>query len=273
MHRPSESQQPPLVTVPAVKCQQGRALQAPEILAQEALLEIRVGDHLLTRQLYLPGGEVDLALGFLLTSGVIDHPGHVRDWEFTPAPDHAGGVLTVSLTRELDVFPDYGAWLPDALLRNDAAARRPLAAVPPPNAGDPISITPARLLELMAQLPLRQTVFRLTGGTHAILAADPVSGQVLLEAEDVGRHNAFDKVIGQALRRRLPLHDKVAILSGRASYEMVLKAARAAIPLLAAVSAPTSLAVQLADCQGLTLVGFARQDRLTLYTHPQRLAL
>jgi len=262
-----------LEAVGAVQYREGEAREATEMLAREALLTIRVGAVVAARQLYLPGMEVELALGHLLTSGIIDRLEDVRASEFQPAAadGQAGGVVQVRLVREREEFPDYSAWLPEALLRHDPASGNRLAVTAPEGAESRVRIEPERLLALVAQLPGHQAIFRQTGGTHAILLADPVTGKMVLGAEDVGRHNAFDKVIGQALRQGVSMADKIALLSGRASYEMVLKAARAGIPLLAAVSAPTSLAVRLAAAQGITLVGFARPPRLTLYTHPERL--
>ncbi len=135
---------------------------------------------------------------------------------------------------------------------------------------EPLRLTIPRLLDLIAKLAAKQDIFRQTGATHAILLAEP-TGNILAHAEDIGRHNAFDKVIGQALLKNLPTAGAVALLSGRASFEMVFKAARLGVPLVCSVSAPTSLAVALAEAQGITLVGFAREDRANVYTQPQRL--
>ncbi len=114
-----------------------------------------------------------------------------------------------------------------------------------------------------------QTVFKATGGTHAVALASP-DGRVFIAAEDVGRHNAMDKVIGRAVLTRQDLTGLVALLSGRISFEMALKCIRAGIPILAAVSAPTSMALELAQELDLTTVGFVRGQRLNIYTAPQR---
>lgn len=136
---------------------------------------------------------------------------------------------------------------------------------------DTLRIDPATFEPLMAALQSRQAVFNRTGGTHAA-ALFSAAGALLACAEDLGRHNAMDKVIGQRLLRGLPTAGCGALLSGRVSLELIIKAARAGIELVAAVSAPSSLAIEAADKLGITLCGFVRQGRLTAFSHPQRLA-
>jgi len=123
----------------------------------------------------------------------------------------------------------------------------------------------------MEQLAAEQVLHRETGATHAAGWAD-WAGRLLLAREDVGRHNALDKLIGAMARRRLDPHDGFALVTSRASYEMVQKAASAGFRLLAALSAPTGLAVSLAERSGLTLLGFVRGERHVAYAHPERLA-
>lgn len=139
-----------------------------------------------------------------------------------------------------------------------------------PSVADTLRIDPATFEPLMAALQSRQAVFNRTGGTHAA-ALFSAAGALLACAEDLGRHNAMDKVIGQRLLRGLPTAGCGALLSGRVSLELIIKAARAGIELVAAVSAPSSLAIEAADKLGITLCGFVRQGRLTAFSHPQRL--
>jgi FdhD protein len=142
-----------------------------------------------------------------------------------------------------------------------------------PVAGDPLRVDTALLARLPDALRAAQRVFDRTGGLHAagLFTAD---GELACVREDVGRHNAVDKVVGWAVReRRLPLAGQVLMVSGRASFELVQKASMAGIPLLAAVSAPSTLAADLADEVGMTLVGFLRGDRMNVYTHPDRVEL
>jgi FdhD protein len=136
--------------------------------------------------------------------------------------------------------------------------------------GDALRLDAASSAPLMAEMQRLQTVFNSTGGTHA--AALFTNDAVLMaSAEDLGRHNALDKVIGQCLLRGRPTAGCGAILSGRVSLELIIKAARAGIELVAAVSAPSSLAIDAANKLGITLCGFVRQGRLTAFTHPHRL--
>jgi len=133
-----------------------------------------------------------------------------------------------------------------------------------------LTVEGAAISNLMERMAASQEVFKKTGGTHGVALASP-DGQVFILAEDIGRHNAMDKVIGRAVLQRRDLTRMVALLSGRISFEMALKTARAGIPILAAVSAPTSMALTLAQETGLTLAGFVRGQRLNVYTHPQRI--
>jgi FdhD protein len=139
--------------------------------------------------------------------------------------------------------------------------------------GDGPVVSRSVLASLPGRLRASQTVFDATGGLHASACFDPAGGLLVLR-EDVGRHNALDKLVGHAvLERRLPLTDDVLMVSGRVSFEIVQKAAMAGIPIVCAVSAPSSLAVEAANRLGLTLVGFLRGDAANIYTRPERIDL
>ncbi len=134
-------------------------------------------------------------------------------------------------------------------------------------------VEPSVLLALPVRLREAQAVFEATGGLHAAGLFD-ASGSLLVLREDVGRHNALDKLVGsQLLAGALPLHDRIVLVSGRASFELVQKAAVAGVPILAAVSAPSDLAVEAAERLGVTLVGFLRGDGFNVYAHPERIVL
>ncbi|MFP3868254.1 MAG: formate dehydrogenase accessory sulfurtransferase FdhD [Desulfobacteraceae bacterium] len=247
-------------------------LAVDEPVAPEELLAVSIDGDICQFLLYLPGQEKDLALGFLFSSGFIGGMEDIRTIEFYPPDPEADkcALVEVRLT-ELARARGSAPELPVSFLRESCGGWRwsteLLSRFPPPNRQ--LQIKAGDLTALMAILPQKQEIFQRTGATHALAVAD-VQGYIILSAEDVGRHNAFDKVIGQALLEGITLHDKIALLSGRVSYEMVFKAARAGIPLLAAVSAPTHLAIRLAEALGLTLAGFVRGSRMNIYSHPER---
>jgi FdhD protein len=247
-----------------------------EKVATESLLSLWINGLKAYNLLYLPGQEIELSLGFLLTGGIIETTADILEMRLAP-PDQVTGKfyaqVQIRLAKTFNNRQDLSATLAEAVLSGAGAAGKPLVAEQFRRFPDQqVEMTAAAISTLMAGLPKRQEIFRQTGATHAIFLADAGRAKVVLGSEDVGRHNAFDKVIGQALMKNLPMGDKIALLSGRASFEMVLKAARAGIPIMSSVSAPTSLAVRLADLQGITLIGFAREERLNVYTHPHRLA-
>ncbi|UOQ83501.1 formate dehydrogenase accessory sulfurtransferase FdhD [Gracilibacillus salinarum] len=132
-----------------------------------------------------------------------------------------------------------------------------------------MQVSVKQCLDLMNQMQEQSTLFRLTGGFHN--AALGTKEQLLLSRTDIGRHNALDKIYGHCLENRIPLADKVIVFSGRISSEIVLKVAKIGVGLLLSKSAPTSLALKLADDLGITAVGFIRNERLNIYTHPQRI--
>jgi FdhD protein len=246
-----------------------------EPLAVESLLTLFIQDQPFQHMLYLPGKEKELALGFLLTSGVIESLEDIASFEFLPeSPPLRPNQVKIQLAREMGPakIPDNHGALAQAVLHGQAEASRSLTAAAFSSTDcPPLRIKAAQLQTLVEKLPEQQLLYRQTRATHAILLADATSGEIIFGAEDVGRHNAFDKVIGKALLEHIVLADKVIILSGRSSFEMVLKAARAGLPLIAAVSAPTLLAVKLAECQGITLAASIRENKMKIYAHPERL--
>jgi FdhD protein len=267
---------PCIVNVTAWKVKGGKVRQLPEVLAQESLLTLAINGFKAFNLLYLPGLETELSVGFLLTSGVIEGTADILEMRLAPADPSAGrfyAQVQVRLGKTFDNKRDLSAMTAEAVLTGVDAAGKCLTGEQFRKFPDPqVQVSIDEIVTLMVGLPERQEIFRQTGATHAIFLAAAGRGEVILGAEDVGRHNAFDKVIGQALMKNLPMGDKIALLSGRASFEMVFKSARAGITLMASVSAPTSLAVRLAELQGITLIGFVRGERLNIYTHPHRIA-
>ena len=230
-------------------------------VAVEEPLEIRVDGRPLAVTMRTPGEDEELALGFLFGEGLIDGPRPAG-----PPSDLAAN--TVEVTGPLVREPSARAFYTTSSCGVCGKGALEEVAVHAPAARP----GPALARALLAALPerLRQPTFARTGGLHATGLFTP-DGDALCVREDVGRHNAMDKVVGWALRAgRVPLHPHVLCVSGRLSFELVQKAAVAGAPVLVGVGAPSSLAVRLAASQGMTLAGFARGERVNGYSGTER---
>jgi FdhD protein len=250
------------------------AADRDQVVAEEPL-EIRIGGESLLVTMRTPGDDLDLAAGLLFTEGVLasldevaalthgaPSAGRDRDnvVEVTVAP---GRTLEVGAARRvLRATAACGLCGKESI----AAVRRRIAPI-----DDPTTVALDVVLGLPETIRAAQPVFAATGGLHAVGLFTP-DGTPLLVREDVGRHNAVDKVIGARLRDGFPsLAGRVMLLSGRAGFELVQKAAIARVPIVCSVSAPSALAVDLADEVGMTLVGFVRGGSANVYTHPHRI--
>ncbi|MHB9848207.1 formate dehydrogenase accessory sulfurtransferase FdhD [Streptomyces krungchingensis] len=262
-----------------LRLRDGAESYRPDTLAVEEPMEIRVGGRPLTVTMRTPGDDFDLAAGFLVSEGVVHAADHVAGIRYCAGATADGG----NTYNVVDVALAPGVPAPDTSLERNfyttsscgLCGKASLDAVRTSAAWsvaeDPLRISPERLTTLPDRLRAAQKVFDSTGGLHAagLFTAD---GEPLCLREDVGRHNAVDKVVGHALRSGLlPLRETVLMVSGRASFELVQKAVTAGIPVLAAVSAPSSLAVDLATESGLTLVGFLRGASMNVYAGAERL--
>lgn len=264
---------------PVLRIRGDKRSQRPDTLAAEEPMEIRVGGRPLTVTMRTPGHDFDLAAGFLVSEGVVHRASDVAGIRYClGTADDGSNTYNV-----VDVVLAHGVAAPDASLERNfyttsscgLCGKASLDAVRTtttwPVADDPLRLDPEVLPTLPEKLREAQRVFDSTGGLHAA-GLFTAGGELIGVREDVGRHNAVDKVIGDALRSdRLPLRETVLMVSGRASFELVQKAVMAGIPALAAVSAPSSLAVELAADAGLTLIGFLRGDSMNVYTGSQRL--
>jgi FdhD protein len=247
----------------------GHARKVQDSLAAEEPLEIRVGGVPLTVTMRTPGNDLELAAGFLLTEGIIESVEQIAGLR-SVAPENGlrSNVVEVEL-KETD-FDAAG------LQRNFFAAsscgicgKASIEAIRVRGLRTPASefrVDPEVLCRLPETLRAEQAVFTRTGGLHAAALFDG-EGRLIALREDIGRHNAVDKIVGWALlEKRLPLSEYVMLVSGRGGFEIVQKALAAGIPVLASVSAPSSLAVKLARELGLTLVGFLRGRRFVIYS-------
>ena len=249
-----------------------------ETVVVEEPLEIRINGSPVTVTMRTPGSDFELARGFLLTEGVIHDRADVATVRYCRGAEQDG----VNTYNTLDVTLQPGVQMPDVdVTRNfyttsscGVCGKASLEAVWLSSrhspGDDPTVVSAATLTGLPDTLRAAQKVFARTGGLHGAALFDP-DGTMLAVREDVGRHNAVDKVIGWAVEAgRIPLAGSVLLVSGRASFELTQKAVMAGIPVLAAVSAPSSLAVDLAAQSGLTLVAFLRGDSLNVYSRPDR---
>jgi FdhD protein len=258
--------------------ERGRQTARQDLLAVEEPLEIRLGETSVSVTMRTPGHDFDLALGFLFTEGIVDDPGQVvsiRHAETPGSQRQAGNTVVVEVVPGLEMDSER-------LRRNfystsscGICGKASLAA---------IEIAPRRLLrtpspifraDLIHSLPevLResQAIFERTGGLHAA-ALFSQNGELLGLREDVGRHNAMDKLIGFGLGGdSVALDRSVVLISSRAGFEIVQKAVMAGIPVLAAVGAPSSLAVEASRRFGITLLGFVREGRFNIYSGAERI--
>lgn len=251
-----------------------------DILAGEEPLEIRLGAQSFSVTMRTPGDDFDLVAGFLVSEGIVWEPGQLVSLRYCAGVDDAGqqtfnvvesqlrpDVVLPDTTMERHVYTSSSCGI-CGTASIDAVRKSSRFDVH----DDDAQVTLPALAGLPDRLRESQKLFDSTGGVHAagLFTRD---GELLCLREDVGRHNAVDKVVGWALREgMLPLRGTVLQVSGRASFELVQKAQLAGIPVLSAVSAPSSLAADLAEETGITLVGFSRGTSLNCYTHPQRIA-
>jgi FdhD protein len=257
----------------------GEPRRRPDDLAAEEPLEIRVRKEPLAVTMRTPGQDIDLAMGFLLTEGVISSADDVVTAQLCAGTDTPNTYNVVDVVLGADVPPPVTDPSRNFYTTSscgvcgkasiDAVRTRSRFDV----RDDPTTVAARTLAELPDRLRAAQRTFDRTGGLHAA-GLFTAAGELVVLREDVGRHNAVDKVIGWALREgRLPLTGHVLLVSGRASFELTQKAWMAGLPMLAAVSAPSTLAAELADESGLTLVGFLRGASMNVYTSPQRVIL
>jgi FdhD protein len=246
--------------------------------ATEEPLEVRLHDRPFSVIMRTPGADRELAAGFLLAEGVLKTADDLGTIQYCtdPAAEHPENIVNVTLANTTaegldrllaerrNVTTNSSCGLCGRLTIESLRTDLPALVVP-------WTIPAATVVEIPDRLRQAQAVFAETGGLHAA-GLFTREGRLETVAEDVGRHNAVDKVIGRMLmQERLPLHDDLLFVSGRTSYEIVQKAFLAGIPIVAAVSAPSSLAVELAEECGITLIGFLRGPNFNIYAHPERI--
>jgi len=278
----------PVNHIRLTKLKEGVLQQQDDLIAVEEPLEIRLGyGDVLDRQqqkiavtMRTPGADLELAVGFLFTEGIIrsnDDVESVKHCTDVGSDDEKGNVVRVevkpnvkvilkSLERNFYTTSSCGICGKTSIdaIKTTQEYRIPILKG---------IVTQQTLLNLSSIVISEQTVFAHTGGLHAS-AIFNVEGKLLLLREDVGRHNALDKIIGEGLLHdKIPLESIILWVSGRASFELIQKAAMAGIMMLVAVGAPSSLAVKLAQETAITLVGFSKNNSFNIYSHPERIKI
>ncbi|HEY8103523.1 MAG TPA: formate dehydrogenase accessory sulfurtransferase FdhD [Gaiellaceae bacterium] len=238
--------------------------EAEDVVAVEEPLEIRIGGAPVAVTMRTPGHDEELALGFAISEGLAPRAASLPDdLAANTVEVEAPGVDLSRLQRNFYTSSSCGVCGKGAL---------EAVGVEAPRVASDLRVAASLVTLLPERLRAAQAAFEATGGLHAT-GLFSAAGELLCLREDVGRHNAFDKVVGRAfLDGLLPLAQSIVCVSGRLSFELVQKAAVAGCPLLVAVGAPSSLAVELAGDRGITLCGFVRQDSLNVYTEPWRIA-
>lgn len=263
-----------------VALREGRRAERPDRLATEEPMEIRAGGPgqepaAVAVTMRTPGNDFELAAGFLFTEGLIAGRDEVTSVSYCelPAEEQHYNVVTVRLSRPWDAAATSRSFYATSSCGICGKASLEQVEVRCPTIPPGPVVAGSTVLRLPEILRKRQRIFEATGGLHAAGLFD-AHGELRTLREDVGRHNAVDKVVGRLLLSGdVPLHGHVLQVSGRLSFEIVQKAAVAGIPIVSAVSAPSSLAARAAGHLGMTLIGFVRGTGLNVYSHPQRIDL
>ena len=246
-------------------------------VAVEEPLEIRIGQEPLAVTMRTPGHDEELAAGFLVSEGILRRPTDLVAVAPCLAPDSLGNVVNISLAGSVQFTPQsaqrWGTISASCGLCGKTSIEFIRQKFPPIDSVGAPAITEATLVGLPAALRREQGIFARTGGLHAA-AIFTLDGKLVVLREDIGRHNAVDKTIGRAfLDSLLPLQQHVLMVSGRSSLEIVQKALAAGIPIIASVSAPSTLAINFARECGQTLIGFLRPPAFNIYSHIERVRL
>src|SRR5579864_334048 len=259
-----------------IQWENGKATRVEDYLAAEEPLEMRAGRYSLGVTLRTPGNDEELVAGFLFTEGILSRREHLVALRLPGDSDRERNLVRVTLDSKVRLDAGSAARRFSAGSACGVCGKASIAQLRRRGLRRTEVMTlfdPEVLCRLPQNLRAAQAAFGLTGGLHAAALFDS-GGELIVLREDIGRHNAVDKVIGWAfLQGGLPLGRHVLLVSGRGGFEIVQKALAAGIPLLASVSAPSSLAVQLAREFGLTLVGFLRGRRFVIYSEEDRIAV
>ncbi len=246
----------------------GVAEHIRDAVVEENPLTIFINDQQLVTMVCSPSGLNELAVGFLLSEGLLRHASDIL--EISIAEDK-GSIRVRTSNQLVPANRDQNHHITSGGGKSGTNFRFIEAALELPPVTSEVQFTPAHLLKMIDLLQDRSITFKRTGGVHNAALAN--NEDLICMFEDIGRHNAVDKVLGYAFLNQIPCNDKILILSGRIASEMLLKAARAGIPVVLSRAAPTGLTIDLARSLNITVIGFARGQRLSIYTHPERILI
>lgn len=261
----------------AIKCDEHSAEEVEDILAVEAPLHVKVNGESYTTTLRTPGDDQVLVRGLLFSEGIFSEPN--LQLKFTEIQDPESGIVACVEVEGPNEFVEGSIAMRRSTMSTSSCGMcgtRDPADIsvygPPLNAPDHEPFDLERLPAMMREMHERQHIFRKTGGVHCA-ALFTLDASILASYEDIGRHNAVDKCIGSLLFESRLKEASCLLVSGRLSYEIVYKAYRAELPILASVSAPSSMAVETAERMGMTVLAFCRDTRATIYSRPARVAV
>lgn len=256
----------------AIKLINGNFVPTHPTIAQEEPLLIKINDQDYATLMSSPGLEKELAIGFCFSEGIIHSLKEISYLHFCGSGQEdssLGRVLKIHIAGAYDNLPKRSLEVRSGCgICGKVMLEQLCKQLIPINSS--LTVKTGLLFQMCADMCKSQRLFQNTGSTHAAALFNP-HGKMLAHAEDLGRHNALDKVIGLGILKNLTLSETILLLSGRNSYEMTLKALRAQIPVIASVSGITNLAIQLAQTMDCTLIGFLRKSNMEIYTHPQRI--
>ena len=252
--------------MPVLKLTESQSSDIEDVVARESPITIILNNRELVTLLCSPADLRFLAVGFLFSEGLLETKGQIK----RITVDDPRGVVRVETGGDEEIAGDalFKRFITSGCGRG-ASFYNAIDAQGQPKVESNIQVSVPQMLTLVSEFQRRSQVYRATGGVHSVALCD--TGSIIIFTDDIGRHNAVDKILGRCVLDDIATNDRILITSGRVSSEIVLKVARRNVPIIASKSAPTDLGVRLANDLGLTLVGFVRGKRMNVYTHAGRI--
>jgi len=252
--------------VPVLKLTESQSSDIEDVVARESPITIILNNRELVTLLCSPADLRFLAVGFLFSEGLLESKDQIK----RITVDDRRGVVRVETGGDEEIAGDalFKRFITSGCGRG-ASFYNAIDAQGQPKVESSIQVSVPQMLTLVSEFQRRSQVYRATGGVHSVALCD--TGSIIIFTDDIGRHNAVDKILGRCVLDDIATNDRILITSGRVSSEIVLKVARRNVPIIASKSAPTDLGVRLANDLGLTLVGFVRGKRMNVYTHAGRI--